>query len=343
MSFWLISAALSCLLCGLALPILRRAGIVDRPNARSSHREPTVRGGGVGIVAACLGCAVLLLPDADVPRLLPVLAGVAVLAVVSFRDDIRPVSVGLRLGIHLAVAIVAIAMLPATHGPVWLWWILGVLWLVGSTNSFNFMDGINGIAGAQALIAGGGTALIAAAAGLPGVALWGGLAWLASGSAAGFLPYNFPRARLFMGDVGSASLGFLLGYVALGAVATGGVVLLPPLLCLHLNFVLDTTITLVRRVAAGERPGVPHRDHFYQRLTRAGWSHVAVTGCEAGLQLVSAGIALASVAWDWAGQVAALATVGFLWLLFFALAEWIFRRSDRIRRKGDQPAPASRP
>lgn len=336
MRFWLFSAGLSCLLCWIALPILRRAGIVDRPNARSSHREPTVRGGGVGIVVSFLIVSITLVPDTVSPHMIPVLAGMIILAVVSFWDDVFSVSVRLRLGVHFFVAITAVAFLPVAPVPSLGWWFLGVLWLVGSTNSFNFMDGINGIAGTQALIVGAGTAMVGLALGRPEMEYWITLAWLLSGSAAGFLPYNFPRARLFMGDVGSASIGFLLGFVALGCVSVGGASLIIPLLCLHMNFVLDTSITLIRRIIAGEVPGIPHRDHFYQRLTRAGWSHVAVTVCEAFLQLISLGIAYASVAQSWAGQIRAMTAVVFLWLLFFALAEWKFRRVAPDRRCYDK-------
>lgn len=197
---------------------------------------------------------------------------------------------------------------------------IAVTFLAGYTNAFNFMDGINGISGFQAGITGAVTGL------LTGLALgdwshpvvW--VAFLIAGSAFGFLPHNFPRARMFMGDVSSAPLGFLLAAVTLWAAAVVGWWMLIPLALLHANYVFDTGITLLRRVLRGESWHSAHREHFYQRLVRSGKSHSHTTGWEAGLQVV--------VAYFFSSVPLRLAFVGLvtlIWLGFFAYCEKRFR------------------
>jgi UDP-N-acetylmuramyl pentapeptide phosphotransferase/UDP-N-acetylglucosamine-1-phosphate transferase len=143
----------------------------------------------------------------------------------------------------------------------------------GYTNAFNFMDGINGMAAGQATVTGVAMAVIGAQATgdflAPPV-----IASLTVASAAlGFLPHNFPRARMFMGDVGSAPLGFLLAVLVIWLAKSIGWWSVIPLMLLHANFVLDTAATLVRRMIRGERWYQAHREHFYQRLIRSGKSH----------------------------------------------------------------------
>ena len=147
--------------------------------------------------------------------------------------------------------------------------LLMVFWIVGYTNAFNFMDGINGIAGTQA---GVGAFAMAAIAGVS-IGRWDSapimVSLVVSGAALGFLPHNFPRARMFMGDVGSAPLGMLLSFLVLWICREHSFKLFIPLAMIHANFILDTSVTLLRRIARGDRWLDSHREHFYQRLVRA--------------------------------------------------------------------------
>jgi len=329
LKWWLGAAVTAWVLCWLACPLLRRFGVIDRPNERSSHTEPTIRGGGMGIVASWILCALwawpLLMQTVALARLL----GLAlVLAVVSFADDVRPVPAFVRLAIHALLAATGIAALGLGGlPPVVL--LVAFLWVCGYTNAFNFMDGINGLAALQAVITGLGTCLIALRAGATMVdpVVWLGL--VVSGSAAGFLPHNFPRARMFMGDVSSAALGFLLAALALWLAHNHGWSLLLPLGLLHANFVLDTGLTLLRRIARGEKWHESHREHFYQRLVRAGWSHSRVSLLEAGLQVGVVALAVCTVEATAGQRGVAVGVVLALWLAFFAMAERAFRRAKQ--------------
>jgi len=206
-------------------------------------------------------------------------------------------------------------------------WIIGFFWIAGYTNAFNFMDGINGIASLQATITGCGMALLVGTstgnfASTPVL-----LSLLIGGAALGFLPHNFPKARMFMGDVSSAPLGFLLAVVALWLAQTAGWWLMIPLGLLHANFVLDTAITLFRRILRGERWYDAHREHFYQRLIRSGRSHTFVTLWEAGLQLVTLGLVLLYPQASVGMRVGITVSVLFIWLVFFFCCEVALRHS----------------
>jgi UDP-N-acetylmuramyl pentapeptide phosphotransferase/UDP-N-acetylglucosamine-1-phosphate transferase len=313
--------------------LLSRLGLLDKPNDRSSHAVPTVRGGGLGIVAIVLvlGGAAGLHP----PSVLPVawLLLLFGLAGVSFVDDLRSLSWKVRFGTHGLVSaafLYALARqggfeglsIPMASG-------LGIvlfLFLAGYANAFNFMDGINGIAASQAAVTGLGTIAVAVAAGVTVAHPTLVLAAIIAGAAAGFLPHNFPKARMFMGDVGAVFLGFGLAAIAIWIAAGRGWWLLVPLGCLHANFVLDTAITVVRRILRGEVFHQAHREHFYQRLVRAGWSHTRVTLTEVALQVVVATmLTLGVVHGPWA-MLWMVPVVGGIWLGFFAFCEREFRR-----------------
>ncbi|MHB8524336.1 MAG: MraY family glycosyltransferase [Limisphaerales bacterium] len=159
-----------------------------------------------------------------------------------------------------------------------------------------------------------------------------------AGAAAGFLPHNFPRARMFMGDVGSAPLGFLLASVALWIPVRDGWWLLVPLCLMHTNFVLDTAITLCRRVLRGERWHEAHREHFYQRLIRSGRSHSFVTGLEMGLQVLVFALLSAYIRVGVASRLALAVAVVLLWCGFFAYCESQFRRTQNCEATVAEPA-----
>jgi UDP-N-acetylmuramyl pentapeptide phosphotransferase/UDP-N-acetylglucosamine-1-phosphate transferase len=320
--------------------LLVRAGILDRPNERSSHATPTVRGGGLAIMTAILlGLAGLAIVFPR-PELWGLFAGAALLAVISWIDDIRSLPSSVRFLAHAAAAGVFLAclgfpLLTVDLGGGWEFalplavsGVVGFLWLAGYTNAFNFMDGINGISGSQAGITGLATAV------MTGLALGDWThpvvlsAVLVAGAAFGFLPHNFPKARMFMGDVSSAPVGFLLAAVALWAAVDAGWWLLIPLALLHANYVFDTGITLVRRVLRGESWHSAHREHFYQRLVRSGKSHTFTTGWEAVLQLGVAGLMIAYSGYGTSGRLALIVVVVAVWALFFIYCEWRFRAAN---------------
>jgi FlaA1/EpsC-like NDP-sugar epimerase/UDP-N-acetylmuramyl pentapeptide phosphotransferase/UDP-N-acetylglucosamine-1-phosphate transferase len=318
-------------------PLLVRCNVVDRPNARSSHTRATPRGGGIAIVAAVCVAALAFAADR---RIVGGLLGVTVLlAAVSLLDDLRSLSARLRLACHLAAALAGVALvgvggaslgLEAGAGwslPPLLAWGLGLLWLAGYANAFNFMDGIDGIAAGQAVVTALGMALVATLAGAP----WSSppvlLSLVVAGAAAGFVPHNFPRARLFMGDVGSVPLGFLLAALVVWLAHEHGWWLLVPLALLHANFVLDTGTTLVRRAWRRERLSAAHREHAYQRLVRAGRSHAAVTLGQLALQAVVVTLMLAYVEATAPARAVLAGLVVALWAGYLAYAEVAFRRS----------------
>jgi Fuc2NAc and GlcNAc transferase len=277
-----------------------RSALIDVPNERSSHSIPTPRGGGVAIVLSLLlgiGLAALFGWVSDDVTIALVGGGVLT-AAVGFLDDERDIGAGPRAALHLVAAAWAVFWLggvPAVHigshtvqlglaGSALA--ILGVAWLI---NLYNFMDGIDGLAGSQAVVAGGLGATLLFTLGHTGLGL---VSLLVAAAAAGFMYWNWEPARIFMGDVGSSFLGFVFGVLALASEAAGAVPLTGWLLLLGV-FIFDATATLIRRVAAGERWYEAHRKHAYQRLLAAGWSHGRVTGFAIAAIVVMGGFAAA--------------------------------------------------
>ncbi|MCL2831165.1 MAG: hypothetical protein FWD77_10620 [Betaproteobacteria bacterium] len=257
------------LVCGLLLLLLLRsrlAGrIVDRPNQRSLHEHPVPRIGGL----ALLGGALPLAFAGGAPWQLLLLA--LFLLALSLIDDIFGLSVRLRLAGHLFAALFLVFSLDAA--PVSFFSLaagcfacLACAWM---TNLYNFMDGSNGLAGGMAFFGFGALGLAAVAAGDAPLAVLG--ASLAV-SALAFLRFNFHPARVFLGDCGAIPLGFLAAGIGLAGAQKG---LWPwwfaPLV--FAPFIIDATVTLLRRLLRGERVWQAHREHYYQRLIRMGWSH----------------------------------------------------------------------
>ncbi len=287
----------------LVLAYLERHAILDHPNERSSHAVPTPRGGGLALMAVLLPAwllIALLVPGADRAVLWP-LAAAALLAAVSWRDDLAPLAVHLRLLAQAAAVALGLVAFAGKglflHGllPFWLDRLAGgVLWL-WFLNLFNFMDGIDGIAGAEAAALGGGVALVAALGG------WGGAMPLygltVAAAALGFLAWNWPPARIFMGDVGSVPLGYLLAWLLL-ELATRG--LWAAALLLPLYYLADASLTLLRRLLRGERVWRAHREHFYQKAVAAGLSHAQVVAAVLGADAALLALALwATLARPW--------------------------------------------
>lgn len=321
------AGVIACLGTWALIPLLRRAAMLDRPNARSSHTTPTPRGGGLAVGAAIVVAWGLLMQLGAAPgRLAAVLAGAVLLAAVSWFDDLRGLSPAARLAAQaVAVGLGMWALAPT--GAVFQGWLdgwldvaaAGLLWL-WFVNLFNFMDGIDGLAGAEAAAIGLGLALFAGfGAGYdPGLAALSGAI---AAAALGFLVWNWAPARIFLGDVGSVPLGYLLGFLLLIAAARGHWKIA---LILPLYFLADATITLLRRLARGERVWRPHREHFYQRAVRRGLGHAEVARrvIAADLVLVACGWA-AENGWGWAALAASVAVVA---VLLASLAGVLHRR-----------------
>ncbi len=303
-----------------------RLGLVALPNARSSHRQPTPHGGGLGMVLAGTLVVGGLSWRAGAPVLGEVLGLAAVLALTGLRDDLHPLPARVRLAVQAAVCTGLLGLLGLTGAP---WWVLlpvllGALWWV---NLFNFMDGIDGLAAAEALFMLGGAALLAAS-GHPerwAQPLWVALPCLAA-AAAGFLAINWPPARIFMGDVGSTWMAFMVLALALLTVAAGWLqaVVWP---ILGAGFIADASVTLLVRMATGQRWTEAHRSHAYQRLSRRWHSHRSVTLLMAAFNLCW----LLPLAWaaqrapQWGAAALALA---YLPALAGALAWGAGRRDD---------------
>ncbi|HTQ35043.1 MAG TPA: glycosyltransferase family 4 protein [Stellaceae bacterium] len=266
---------------------------MDRPNERSSHTVPTPRGGGIAVIGASLAawfglCAEGVLPP---PTIVVALAGGG-LAVVSWLDDLRGLSPAVRLLAQFVAVAAGIWALPP--GMVFQGWLppgldaiaAALLW-VWFVNLFNFMDGIDGIAGSEAAAIGIGIGIMLVSAGrdfgpsLPAMAI--------AAAALGFLVWNWAPARIFLGDVGSVPLGYLLGFLLYTLALQGqwqAALILPG------YFLADATITLLRRLVRGERVWQAHREHFYQRAVQHGLGHAAVVR-----RVIAANIVLIACAW----------------------------------------------
>jgi Fuc2NAc and GlcNAc transferase len=277
---FILATACAAAFTGMARWLAVRHGFLDYPNPRSAHASPLPLGGGAAIVlVVCAG--LLVVPLGDGAGL--VIAGCgAALAVVGFVDDRRGVPKWLRLlvqGLAVGVLIYSTRELGQLHVPGLPVGLVGALCLfvalIWLLNLYNFMDGIDGLAAAEAAIVCLGLALCLhlGAQGAPDVLL---VCLLTAGAALGFLLWNWPPARIFMGDVGSGFLGFLLGALALVAHLKAGLSLWVPAILLAV-FVADASLTLLRRMIRRERWYEPHRLHAYQWLSRRFRAHRPVT------------------------------------------------------------------
>ncbi|WP_447747586.1 MraY family glycosyltransferase [Pseudomonas nicosulfuronedens] len=258
--------------------------IMDIPNARSSHQVPTPRGGGVAIVLGFLGCLFLagLLGAVEGRSLLALLPAGALVAIIGFLDDHRHIPARWRLLGHFVAALWLLCWLGGVPALPMPWGaldlglmgdVLGLVFLVWLLNLYNFMDGIDGIAGLEAISVCLGGALCGWLVGTSQL-VW--LPLLLGMAVAGFLVWNFPPARIFMGDAGSGFLGLTLGGLALQAGSMAPSLIWSWLILLGV-FVVDATFTLIHRLARGERVYEAHRSHAYQRASRRYGSHLRVS------------------------------------------------------------------
>jgi len=304
------------LACWLLLAWLLRRGRLpmDHPNERSLHATPTPRVGGLGIMAG-VGVAAVWLADGG---LLPVAVAAFALAAVSVLDDVRGLPVALRFLAHFVAAGACLLALGVTG-----WALLaGTLAVVWMTNLYNFMDGADGLAGGMAAIGFGALALAAWLGDAPGLAAF--CAAIAAAALA-FLRFNFPPARVFMGDAGSIPLGFLAAALGiLGAMQNVWPWLYP--LLVFSPFIVDASVTLARRGLRGEKIWRAHRSHYYQRVVLLGASHRQLALAAYALMLAMAALAFAQlilpqhVAW-------LLALWGVTYLLIFLTIDRRWRQS----------------
>ena len=302
-----VSALVTLLLVAWMLKARGRLPL-DVPNDRSLHLLPVPRSGGLAIMAGIFaGFAILQTP-------LTVVLPTATLVVVSHFDDVRGLPIPVRLGAQLAAAAgFAFGAFPTVAFPLLA--ILGILWMA---NLYNFMDGSDGLAGGMTVI---GFASLAAGAWMSGnEAALVECAIVAAASAA-FLLFNFPPARLFMGDAGSVPLGFLAAALSLLGWRDGDWPLWFPV-AVFAPFIADATVTLLKRAAALERIWEAHNKHYYQRLVRAGWSHRRTALAEYALMLACGATALWALREPLYLQLAAILA---LVALHAGLALWVER------------------
>ena len=338
---------LSALVVWSSIRYAHRHRLIDQPGRRRSHEQPTPRGGGIGIVIAALAAICLstwILRMAGVFQSPLTLAPALVLvAAVGWIDDHRSLSARSRLLVQIAAVAILLCPLalylvtrdqtalsrtdlPALNIAVHVG--LVACALVWSINLHNFMDGINGLLACQAIFV--FLCLATLLVGLPH-------AWqllLLTATVAGFLPFNFPRARIFMGDVGSGALGLLIGVVVL--------VSWPPLLLAGAiacsGFVTDATCTLLSRMLRGRRWYSAHREHLYQWLARSGFSHAGVVALYMGwnLLIVAPVLIFADHGADASdGVIAPVRGAGLAWtfaIYALAVALWVFGKRWCIRK-----------
>jgi UDP-N-acetylmuramyl pentapeptide phosphotransferase/UDP-N-acetylglucosamine-1-phosphate transferase len=322
--------AFSAALVAAALRYSATHGLLDQPGQRRSHRAPTPRGGGIGIVIAFLAGLKLLVLGGLLP-LWPCLSlAVALLLVagVGWLDDHRSQPVLTRLLVQsLAALLLATALLGTPTGLAGgLQWGLAIVVVMTAINFCNFLDGANGMLSLQVIAVAVLLMLLAAISDSQTTLL---LAALLLATVAGFLPFNFPRARIFLGDVGSGALGLLIA--ALGLIGVGdGSVGVGVMLCLTSAFWLDTGLTLAWRFWSGRRWYQAHRQHLYQWLLRRGWTHVGVSSLYLGWTLLLAAPLAALAQIGWISELAALTVVAVLGAVVWLLSRrWVLRQAGR--------------
>lgn len=305
--------------------LARRRYLLDRPTARSNHRDLTPRSGGVALILAFCATLGLAIPLGLAP--LPFALGLVAVAflafAVGFADDVIGLAALWKLAGQVAAAGLFIVLFGALQsGPVPLFGeldlgaaglALAFVWIIGFMNAFNFMDGVNGIAAACGAFALAGLAAASAAAGAPAAAL---AAMLAAAALIGFLPINFPRGRLFMGDGGSQAFGLIIAGLAIAAAnESGGQVSALFMPTAMAPFLFDVAFTLAHRARRRRNLFTAHSEHLYQLLVRSGGSHSRATTIFLTLTAASTAFALAlpaiDPAWRWlAPTVLALVFAG---------------------------------
>ena len=338
----LLVLAVSAGVTAWSLAYARRRNLLDQPGQRRSHAMPMPRGGGIGIVAgALLGNAVVFFwnDGFDAWTTLPLSAAIVLVAAVGWIDDHRGLAARVRFAVHCLAAIVLFLWLPimdfALNGagntlafiPLTLAVLFATVW---SINLHNFMDGIDGLLATQALFV---FTVLAALCAIGGRFVEAERIGLFAAATLAFVPFNFPRARIFMGDVGSGVLGLLV------AVAVGWQMLAFPVamasgLIACSAFVVDATATLLWRMVRGRRWYSAHREHLYQWLVRGGRSHVRVTGMYMAWNLV---VVVPVLAWTNRGLFTpgtdntGMGVEGLVFVYALAMLAWVIGKRHCIR------------
>jgi glycosyltransferase WbpL len=328
----LVWAGVTSFLCALGFTFwARRAalrlGMLDHPNARSSHVRPTPRTGGIAIFLAVIAGLAWRGPGViDTPAHGAFLLGLAGITAVGFWDDRRGLSPFVRLAFQTTLAAVFVGFAggldrlplpPPWDLPLgWLGMPMAILWIVAVINFYNFIDGIDGLAGLQAVVTGLGLAALGfdPLASVAGISL--------AGASLGFLAHNWSPARIFLGDAGSGLLGFAFAALPLLAPreSRAATVLFAAISLWF--FLADAVWTLARRVARGDRWYEAHREHLYQRLAHSGLSHAFVT---TGLGTAASLVTVAALL-GWGGPVFALGLAALLFGGEVVLVQWRTRR-----------------
>ncbi len=282
------------------------------PGERRSHQVETPRGGGIGIVIAGLGCLVALaMRDSGNVGWWLIATGLALVAGIGWMDDHRSLPAWPRLGVHaLAALLLAVALHLGGAGTAIS--LAGFVLALGLVNAWNFMDGINGLATSQALLCGLAFAMLPGfGSPLLGIAV--------AGACLGFLPFNFPRARLFLGDVGSGALGFMVAVLIAIGVTSSPARHWPLLLLAPLAMLADSSLTLLWRMLRGDHWWQAHVEHAFQRWSQSK-GHVRVTLAYGLWTTIVIGVMLSM--WGSPGNTALMvflacltaATLGWWWL-----------------------------
>jgi len=286
----------------LLIALLTRGRVLDVPSERSNHTTPTPRAGGIAVILAIVVGAVV----GGGSALIILMAGVLFAAGIGLLDDFRGIGVGQRLIFtSLAAATLVAPSIKETSGiTVILLVVVGIPWILAVVNAFNFMDGINGISAATAVVAGSSYALLGHRAESEVASMLG---WLIAAAALGFMPYNVPRARVFLGDVGSYGLGAALATASMLLVVEGLPVeaAVAPLSL----YLADTATTILWRIRHGEPWRLPHKRHVYQRLVALGLPHALISAAVATTTAICAAFGAISLAADGPARVAATAAI----------------------------------
>jgi Fuc2NAc and GlcNAc transferase len=343
------AGGVSWLLTGTARRWMLARGTLDVPNERSSHVVPTPRGGGLAIAAVMLVGLVggALMGWLPLRLSIGLLGGGLMVGAIGWADDCFNLTYRPRLAVHFAAALWTLAWLggfPRLHlGAASLplgvaGWVLAALGIVWTVNFYNFMDGIDGIAGGEAVVVGlaGGLLLMAT-----GAADLAGISFLIAASSLGFLLWNWSPARIFMGDVGSGVLGYLFSALAVASENRGAVPMLVWVLLLGV-FVVDATATLVRRALAREVVFNAHKKHAYQRAVQAGWTHGRVSAVVMLLGVVLGGLGWLAIRIPAHVAAVSLGGLGALVLLHTGVVAWATSLRGEPEPPSEVPAPARR-
>lgn len=307
-------------------PMLSRAGVLDVPNARSSHSIPVLRGGGLAQACAivlALGYAGIAATGLAQTLIIVILATCIAAAVLGWFEDLHGLPITIRAGFQFFIGIVATTVVAAnTSNHAW-WGLMGGVALLGLINVVNFMDGVNAISALHGIVAGGSFVVIGSLHEADWLVISGAVLAVAF---AAFLPWNL-SGRMFLGDVGSYLLG---GAIAI--VVTVGWMQGLPIIALAAPmsiYVADAGVTLLSRICAGEQWYEAHRDHTYQRLNRSGFGHVEVASMVATLSLISAALGIGASETNGAVRLGLLSGIALL-VLAYTAARFILASPDTL-------------